>query len=160
MRPKKQRQRKMSEDRILAAKAEVQRLLDAKVIKEVKYSEWLANVVLVPKKNEKMRMCIDFIDLNKACKKEPFLLPRIDASVDKAAGRKRFSLLDCFSGYHQIWLKKEDEEKTSFTTPFGTYCYTRMSEGLKNAGATFARMTKKVLGPQLQKNIIAYVDDC
>ena len=107
----------MSEDRILAAKAEVQRLLDANVIREVKYSEWLANVVLVPKKNGKMRMCIDFIDLNKACKKDPFPLPRIDTSVDKAAGYKRFSLLNCFSGYHQIWLNKEDEEKTSFTTP-------------------------------------------
>jgi hypothetical protein len=96
-----------------------------------------------------MRMCIDFTDLNKACKKDPFPLPRIDTCVDKAAGCQRFSFLDCFSGYHQIWLKKEDEEKTSFTTPFGTYCYTRMPEGLKNAGATFATMTKKVLGPQL-----------
>ena len=72
MRPRKQKQRKMSKDRILAAKAEVQRLLDAKVIREVKYSEWLANVVLVPKKNGKMRMCIDFTNLNKACKKRPF----------------------------------------------------------------------------------------
>ena len=96
----------MSEERILAAKAEVQRLLNANVIREVKYSEWLANVVLVPKKNGKMRMCIDFMDLNKACKKDPFPLPRIDTSIDKAAGCKRFSLLDCFSGYHQIWLKK------------------------------------------------------
>ena len=102
MRPRKQKQRKMSEDRILVAKAEVQRLLDAKVIREVKYSEWLANVVLVPKKNDKMRMCIDFTDLNKACKKDHFPLPRIDASVDKAARCQRFSLLDCFSGYHQI----------------------------------------------------------
>jgi hypothetical protein len=142
MRPRKQKQRKMSEDRILAAKVEVQRLLDAKVIREVKYSEWLANVVLVPKKNGKMRTCIDFTDLNKACKKDPFPLPRIDASVDKAARCQRFSLLDCFSGYHQIWMKK-DEDKTSFTTPFRTYCYTRMPEGLKNVGATFARMTKE-----------------
>ena len=63
-----------------------------------------------------------------------------------------------FLGYHQIWLKKEDE-KTSFTTPFGTYCYTRMPEGLKNVGSTFARMTKAVLGQQLQKNITVYVDD-
>jgi hypothetical protein len=66
----------MSEDIILAAKAEVQRLLDANVIREVKYLEWLANVVLVPKKNGKMRMCIDFTDLNKVCKKDLFPLPR------------------------------------------------------------------------------------
>ena len=79
-------------------------------------------------------MCIDFTDLNKACKKDPFPLPRIDTSVDKATGYKRFSLLNCFSGYHQIWLNKEDEEKTSFTTLFGTYYYIRMPEGLKNAG--------------------------
>jgi hypothetical protein len=84
----------MLEDRILAAKAKIQRLLDANVIREVKHSEWLANVVLVPKKNEKMRMCIDFIDLNKACKKILFLLPRIDTSVDKVASCKHFSLLD------------------------------------------------------------------
>ena len=122
-------------------------MLNANIIREIKYSEWLSNVVLVPKKNGKMRMCIDFTDLNKACKKDPFPLPRIDTSVDKVVGCKRFSLLDYFLGYHQIWLNKEDEEKTSFTTPFGTYCYTRMPEGLKNTGSTFARMTKAVLMP-------------
>ena len=100
MKQKKQMQRKMSEERILADKAEVQRLLDAKVIREVKYSNWLTNVVLVPKKNGKMRMCIDFIDLNKSYKKDSFPLPRIDTSVDKATGCKQFSLLDYFSGYH------------------------------------------------------------
>ena len=103
--------------------------------------------MLVPKKNGKIRMCIDFTDLNKACKKDPFTLPRIDTSVDKAAGCKRFSLLDYFLGYHQIWLNEEHEEKISFTTPFGTYCYVKMPEGLKNTGSTFARMTKAVLGP-------------
>ena len=97
----------MSEDRILAAKAEVQRLLDANIIREVKYSEWLANVVLVPKKNGKTRMCIDFTDLNKACKKDPFFLPRIDTSVDKAAGCKRFSLLDCFQDITRSGLIKK-----------------------------------------------------
>jgi len=100
MRPKKQRQRKMSVERTLAAKAEVQRLLDANVIREMTYPEWLANVVLVPKKNGKMRMCIDFTNLNKACVKDSFPLPRIDALVDKAAGCQRFSLQDCFSRYH------------------------------------------------------------
>ena len=68
-------------------------------------------------------------------------------------------MLDCFSGYHQIFMNKADEEKTSFTTPFGTYCYVRMPEGLRNAGCTFNRMIKKVLGDQLGRNISAYVDD-
>jgi hypothetical protein len=108
MKQKKQRQRKVLEERILVAKAEVQRLLDAKVTREVKYLDWLTNVVLIPKKNGKIRMCIDFTDLNKACKKDPFPLPRIDASIDKATSCRQFSLLDCFSGYHQIWLNKED----------------------------------------------------
>ena len=90
VKPRKQHQRKMSEERILVAKEEVQRLLDANVIREVKYSEWLANVVLVPKKNGKMRMCIDFTNLNKACKKDLFTLLRIDASVDKAADANVF----------------------------------------------------------------------
>jgi hypothetical protein len=69
------------------------------------------------------------------------------------------ALLDCFSGYHQIWLRKEDEEKTSFITPFGTYCYLRMPEGLKNVGPTFCRMTKAILKDQMQKTIFTYVDD-
>ena len=69
------------------------------------------------------------------------------------------SLLDCFFGYHQIWMRKEDEEKTSFITPFGTYCFVRMPEGLKNVGHSFSRMTSKVLESQLKRNIVAYVDD-
>ena len=68
-------------------------------------------------------------------------------------------MLDCFFCYHQIFMNKADEEKTSFTTPFGTYCYVRMPEGLRNAGITFNRMIKKVLGDQLGRNISAYVDD-
>ena len=68
------------------------------------------------------------------------------------------SLLDCFSGYHQIWMRKEDEEKTSLTTPFGTYYFVRIPEGLKNAGQSFLRMSSVVLGPQLTRNVLAYID--
>jgi len=155
--PKKQRPCKMSDEKAAAIKAEVQRLLDAKVIREVKYPTWLANTVPVKKKNGKWRMCIDFTDLNKTCPKDDFPLPRIDKIVDDAANIQLMSLLDCFSGYHHIWMRKEDEEKTSFITPFGTYCYVRMPEGLKNAGQSFSRMTSKVLEPQLKRNILAYV---
>jgi hypothetical protein len=93
------------------------------------------------KANEKWRMCIDFTDLNKACPKDEFPLPIIDSLIDAAATSEPMSLLDCYSGYHQIWMTKEDGPKTSFITPTGTYCYLRMPEGLKNAGRSFSRMT-------------------
>jgi hypothetical protein len=104
-------------------------------------------------------MCIDFTDLNKTCPKDEFPLPRIDYLVDAAASSELMSLLDCYSGYHQIWMKKEDEPKTGFITPSGTYCYLRMPEGLKNAGGSFSRMTAKVLHSQIGRSVLTYVDD-
>ena len=114
---------------------------------------------MVPKKNGKWRMCIDFRNHNKACPKDEYPLPRIDMLVDAAACSKMLSILDCFLGYHQIFINKAGEEKTSFTTPFGTYCYVRMPEGLRNTGCTFNKMIKIVLGDQLGSNISAYVDN-
>jgi hypothetical protein len=157
--PKKQKLIKMSEEKVKAVEAEVQRLQDAKVIKEVLYPVLLANTVPVKKKNGKWRMCVDFIDLNKACKKDDFPLERVDKIVDDAANCEMLSLLDMFSGYHQIRVRREDEEKTSFITPFEIFCFVRMPEGLKNAGCTFSRMIAIVLHPQLLRNILAYVDD-
>jgi hypothetical protein len=145
--PKKQKLRKMSEEKVKAVEAEVQRLQDAKVIREVKYSVWLANTVPVKKKNGKWRMCVDFTDLNKACKNDDFPLERVDKIVDDAANSEKLSLLDMFSGYHQIRVRKEDEEKTSFITPFRTFCFVRMPEGLKNAGCTFSTMIAIILHP-------------
>jgi hypothetical protein len=157
--PKKQRLRKMSKEKIEAAKAEVHRLLEANFIEPITYPTWLANVVMVQKKSGKWRMCIDFTSLNKAYPKDNFPLPRIDKIVDSAAGCEVMSLLDCFSGYHQIYMKEEDKASTSFITPFGTYCFIRMPEGLKNAGSTFSRLTKTVLESQVGRNIFTYVDD-
>jgi hypothetical protein len=105
-RPTKQRVQKMSEDKAEGARNEVKRLLSAGVIREVTYPEWLANTVMVKKANGKWRMCIDFTDLNKACPKDEFPLPRIDSLVDAVASSKLMSLLDCYSSYHQIWMKK------------------------------------------------------
>jgi hypothetical protein len=104
-------------------------------------------------------MCTDFTDLNKCCPKDIFPLARIEQIVDTAAGSKTMALLDYFFGYHQIWLHEEDEEKTSFITPFGTYCYLRMPEGLHNVGSTFCRMTKEALKDQVGRNVLSYVDD-
>jgi hypothetical protein len=114
---------------------------------------------MMPKKYGEYRMCIDFTLLNKACPKDDYPLPRIHVLVDEAAGYEMMSLLDCFSGYHQVWMRKQDEEKTSLVTPFGVYCFVRMPEGLKNAGPTFNRMISTVLGTQLRRNVSAYVDD-
>jgi hypothetical protein len=115
--PKKQKLRKMSEEKVKAVEAEVQRLQDAKVIREVKYPVWLANTVPVKKKNGKWRMCVDFTDLNKACKKDDFTLESVDKIIDDAANSEMLSLLDMFSGYHQIRVRKEDEERKALSLP-------------------------------------------
>jgi hypothetical protein len=96
----------MFEEKVTTTKAEVQRLLDAGFIREVIYLEWLVNVVMVKKKNGKWRMCTDFTDMNKCCPKNDFPLTKTDKIVDSAAGSEMMDLLDYFSGYHQIWLRK------------------------------------------------------
>jgi hypothetical protein len=104
-------------------------------------------------------MCTNFTDLNKYCPKDEFPLARIDKIVDSTIGCEMMVLLDCFSGYHQIWLRKEDEKKTNFIIPFGTYCYLRMPEGLCNTGPTFYKIMKAALKDQIDRNVLSYVDD-
>jgi hypothetical protein len=101
----------MCDDKVIAVKSEVQRLLDTTVIREVMHPKWLANIVPVKKKNGKWRMCIDFTNLNKATPKDNYPLPRMDQVIDSTASATIMSLLNCFSGYHQCWMAKEDEEK-------------------------------------------------
>ena len=138
---------------------EVAKLKRAGAIKDVFYPEWLANTVVVKKKSEKWRVCVDFTDLNKACPKDPFPMPWIDQLVDATAGHSRMSFLDAFQGYHQIPLALEDQEKTAFVTPTGNYHYKVMPFGLKNAGSTYQRMMTRMFEPQLGKSIEIYVDD-
>jgi hypothetical protein len=104
-------------------------------------------------------MCIDYTDLNKHYPKDPFRLSRIDQVIDSIAGRDLLYFLDCYSGYHHIAIKEEDQEKTTFITLFGAYCYTTMSFGLKNAGATYQRAIQACFKKQPNKNVEAYVDD-
>ena len=99
----------------------------------VEYPEWLANVVHVPKKDGKVRVCVDFSDLNKANPKDDFPLPHIDMLVDNTVGHSMLSFMDGFSGYNQIMMALEDTEKTFFITEWGAYCYRVMPFGLKNA---------------------------
>ena len=125
------------------------------------YPEWLANTVVVKKKNGKWRVCIDFTDLNKTCPKDPFPLPRIDQLVDATIGHPRMSFLDAFQGYHQIPLALDDQKKTVFVTPIENYYYYYkvMSFGLKNMESTYQRMMARMFRPQLGKHIEVYIDD-
>jgi hypothetical protein len=105
------------------------------------------------------RVCVNYRSLNKHCPKDPFPLPRIDQIIESTAGCARLSFLDAYSGYNQIKLKKEDEEKTSFITPYDVFCYQFMPFDLKNAGATYQRMMQNCLGSQIGRNIQVYIDD-
>ncbi|KAK0580046.1 hypothetical protein LWI29_035596 [Acer saccharum] len=157
--PAVKKRRSFNPERSVAIKEEVSKLLAAGSIREVKYSEWVANVVLVKKKNNEWRMCVDFTNLNKACPKDSFPLPRIDQLVDATAGHETLSFMDTYSGYNQIKMHKPDEEKTAVTTDQGLYYYTVMSFGLKNAGSTYQRLVNKMFARQIRKNMEVYVDD-
>jgi hypothetical protein len=104
-------------------------------------------------------MCVDCTDLNKHCPKDSFGLSWIYQVIDSTMGYDLLCFLDFYSGYYQIAIKEEDPEKTTFITPFDTYCYTTMSFGLKNAGATCQRAIQACFKKQLNKNVEAYVDD-
>ena len=129
------------------------------ILQEVHYLEWLANVVMVKKANEKWRMCVDFIDLNQACPKDSFPLPRIDQLVDSTVGHKLLTFMDAFSGYNQIQMAEEDQEKIAFVTSQGLYCYRVMPFGLKNARATYQRLVNQMFEKQIRRNVEVYVDD-
>ena len=151
--------RPVGEERRRAIAEEVNRLLAAGFIIEIKHPKWLANPVLVLKKNKTWRMCIDYTSLNSACPKDPFVLPRIDQIIDAVAGSESLCFLDAYSGYNQIKMAKEDQEKTAFITPLGAYCYTSMTFGLKNAGATYQRCMNSCLESQIGRNVHVYIDD-
>ena len=157
--PVKQKRRSFAPERQKAFNEEVEKLLQAGAIREVEYPEWLANVVLVKKASGKWRLCIDFTDVNRACPKDSFPLPRIDLIVDATAGHELLSFMDAFSGYNQISMDPVDQEKTSFITGQGTYCYRVMPFGLKNAGATYQRLVNRMFQKQIGTTMEVYIDD-
>ena len=102
---------------------------------------------------------MDYMDLNDACPKDSFPLPRIDQIVDASTGHDMLSFLDAFSGYHQIPIHPPDAEKTSFITPHGLYYYNVMPFGLKNVGATYQRLVTKMFRPLLGSTMEVYIDN-
>ena len=118
-------------------KEELQKLLNVNFIYLISDSKWVSPLVVVPKKNGKWKICVDYRELNKATVKDYFPLPFIDQVLDTLAGKNNFSFLDGFSGYNQIQIAPEDQDKTTFTYPWGPYAYRVLPFGLCNALATF-----------------------
>ena len=156
--PIKQKRRSFALERHKAINEEVDKLLQANAIREVEYLEWLANVVLIKKENDKWRLCIDFTDINRACPKDSFPIPRIYLIVDATAGHELLSFMDAFYGYNQISMDPNDQEKTSFITGQGTYCYRVMPFGLKNVGATYQRLVNRMFHKQIGAFMKVYID--
>ena len=157
--PVKQKRKSFAPERQKAINEEVGKLLQAGAIREVEYLEWLANVVLIKKANGKWRLCIDFTNINKACPKDIFPFPRTELIVDATAGQELLSFMDAFSGYNQISMDPNDQEKTSFVIAQGTYCYQVMPFALKNAGATYQRLVNQMFQKHISATTEVYIDD-
>lgn len=114
-------------------------MVDAGIIAPIRYSSWMSNLVVVRKKNGDIRLCVDFRNLNQASLKDNYPLPNMEHLLQRVTGAGMMSMLDGFSRYNQVLLKRENQLKTAFTTPWGTFMYLRMPFGLMNVGATFQR---------------------
>jgi hypothetical protein len=138
---------------------EVKKHLDAKIIVPLRYSDWVANLVPVRKKNREIRLCVDFRNLNRSSLKDNYPLPKMDHVLERVVGANRMSMIDGFSGYNQIAMNEQDREKTAFTTPWGTFMYDKMPFGLMNAGATFQRAMDIAFIGERDKFVVIYLDD-
>ena len=114
---------------------------------------------MVKKENGKWRMCVDFMDLNNACPKDSFPIPKIDQLMDSMVGHKLLTFMDAFSGYNQIQMAEEDQEKIAFITSQGLYCYRVMPFSLKNVGAMYQRLVNQMFSKQIERNVEVYMDN-
>src|SRR5919201_1337019 len=161
-RPFKQPPRKIYKEEVLAdVKKEVTRLIEANFIRPCRYTDWISNIVPVYKKNGKMRMCIDFRDLNKATPMDGYPMPVADVLVDAAAGHKIISFMDGNAGYNQIFMAEKDISKTAFRCPgaISLFEWVVMTFGLKNAGATYQRAMNFIYHKLIGKIVEIYIDD-
>ena len=157
--PIRQRQHRLNPKYSLMVKEELDKLLRVGFIYAVPFSEWVSPIVMVPKKNGKIRICQDYRKLNAVTKKDYFPLPFTDSILDAVAGHECYSFLDGFSGYNQVKIAKEDQLKTTFTTDWGTYAYTVMPFGLCNAPATFQRVMTQAFQKYLRISMEIFLDD-
>jgi hypothetical protein len=138
---------------------DMKRMIDARIIVPLRYSNWVANLVPVRKKSGQIRLCVDYRNLNKCSLNENYPLPKMDHILQRVVGAQKISLLYGYFGYNQIAVYEEDKEKIAFTTPWGTFMYDNMPFGLMNAGDTFQRaMDISFLGEKY-KFVVIYLDD-
>ncbi|XP_057803248.1 uncharacterized protein LOC131018551 [Salvia miltiorrhiza] len=159
IKPVKQKTRHFGTEKDAAIREQIQALLEAGHIIEVQYPDWVSNTVMVEKKAKTWRMCVDYRDLNAACPKDCYPLPRIDQLVDATSGCELLSMMDAYQGYHQVKMYRNDIIKTAFAVCAGIFAYVSMPFGLKNAGATYQRMMDRIFKDQLKENVSVYVVD-
>nr|AAX95830.1 retrotransposon protein, putative, unclassified [Oryza sativa Japonica Group]ABG22462.1 retrotransposon protein, putative, unclassified [Oryza sativa Japonica Group] len=161
VRPRQQPPRRCKADMLEPVKAEIKRLYDAGFIHPCRYAEWVSSIVLVIKKNGKVRVCIDFRDLNKATPKDEYPMPVADQLVDAASGNKILSFMDGNAGYNQIFMAEEDIHKTAFRCPdaIGLFEWVVMTFGLKSAGATYRRDMNYIYHDLIGWLVEVYIDD-
>ena len=140
-----------------AIESEVKKLIDSGFIRKEQHPDWVTNIVLVPKKNGKIRIFIDYCDLNDAYPKDEFPLPITNGVISNTCDFERMSFMDGFSGYNQIKMYPKDEKHTSFRTHMEVYCYTVMPFNLKNAGATYQRAMNAIFHKHMRKTVECYV---
>jgi hypothetical protein len=134
-------------------------MVDAGIIAPIRYSSWMSNLVVVRKKSGDIRLCVDFRNLNQLSLKDNYPLPNMEHLLQRVTGARMMSMLDGFSGYNQVLVRKEDRLKTAFTTPWGTFMYLRMPFGLMNVGSTFQRAMDFSFRDLIGKIIEIYQDD-
>ena len=157
--PIRQTLQRMKPEVILKIKEEVEKQLKAGFLSTVTYSNWIGNIVPMPKKDGKVRMCVDYRDLNRTSPKDNFPLPHINTLVDNTTTNAVFSFMDGFSGYNQIKMADEDKSKTAFVIHWGTFVYDIIPFGLKNAGATYQRAMVTLFHDMIHHEIEVYVND-
>ena len=151
----------MSKEMELKVKDEIEKLLKAGCIRPTRYSEWLSNIIPIMKKNGKLRICIDFKDLNLATPKDIYVMPVADMLIDAASRNELLSFMYGFSGYNQIFITKEDMSKTAFRCPraIRIFEWLVMPFGLKNAGATYQRAMNAIFHDMIDHHMEVYIDD-
>lgn len=134
-------------------------MYEAGIIAPIRFSEWISNLVPTRKKIGEIRLCVDLRNLNKVFLKDHYPLPKMDHILQRVVGASRISLLDGFSSFNQILVHPDDQDKTAFTTPWGTFKYVKMHFGLKKVGETFQRAMDIAFAKEIHDFLVIYLDD-